>query len=67
MNWQDCRIIGTGRPTLYRTRSPMTRLTPSRRRQWRGEDAVACGLALNDKHLIHSRVESGSYPPLSVP
>ena len=42
---------------LYRTRSPMTRLTPSRRRQRHQHVADACGLALNDKHLIHRRVE----------
>ena len=41
---------------LCRTRSPTTRLTASRRRQRCGEDAVACGLPLNDIHLIHSRV-----------
>ncbi len=35
----------------------MTRLTASRRRQRPQQVADACGLPLNDKHLIHSRVE----------
>ncbi len=39
---------------LCRTRSPTTRLTASRRRQQCGEDAVACGLPLNDIPLILS-------------
>ena len=42
---------------LDHTRWPITRLTASRRRQRPQQLADACGLPLNVKHLIRSRVE----------
>ena len=41
----------------------MTRLTASRRRQRPQHVADACGLPLNENHLIHSRVEYNRIEP----